>query len=112
MIFVLIFLSHSCRNASQFGTHFHIRNNFSMFSLLFIFRPGYKPSHAEKLNDRYMKNAAAEIHKLRKEKQQIKLSSMPGTGLKVTQSNSGKKTDKLKDVLVEIEKVNFSNLKF
>lgn len=64
---------------------------------------GYKPSHAEKMNDRYMKNAAAEIHKLRKEKQQIKSSSMSGTGLKVTQG--GRKTDKLKDVLVEIEKV-------
>lgn len=55
------------------------------------------------MNDRYMKNAAAEIHKLRKEKQQIKSSAMLGAGLKVTQG--GKKTDKLKDVLVEIEKV-------
>lgn len=56
------------------------------------------------MNDRYMKNAVAEIHKLRKEKQQIKSSSVSVNGIKVTQSN-GKKTDKLKDVLVEIEKV-------
>lgn len=57
------------------------------------------------MNDRYMKNAVAEIHKLRKEKQQIKSSSVVSVnGIKVTQSN-GKKTDKLKDVLVEIEKV-------
>lgn len=52
-----------------------------------------------------MKNAVAEIHKLRKEKQQIKSNSVSGTGLKVAQSTD-KKTDKLKDVLVEIEKVN------
>lgn len=66
---------------------------------------GYKPSHAEKMNDRYMKNASAEIHKLRKEKQQIKSSLVSGAAVKVAQSNSGRKTDKLKDVLVEIEKV-------
>lgn len=58
------------------------------------------------MNDKYMKNAATEIHKLRKEKQQIKSSTVSATGMKVTQSNSGRKSDKLKDVLVEIEKVN------
>lgn len=58
------------------------------------------------MNDKYMKNAAAEIHKLRKEKQQLKLNSVPGSGLKGSQSHGiGRKTDKLKDVLVEIEKV-------
>jgi len=73
------------------------------FEEIFQREHGYKPSHAEKMNDRYMKNASAEIHKLRKEKQQIKSSSVTGSGMKITQSN-GKKTDKLKDVLVEIEK--------
>ncbi|KAJ6644566.1 Protein FAM13A [Pseudolycoriella hygida] len=73
------------------------------FEEIFQREHGYKPSHAEKMNDKYMKNAAAEIHKLRKEKQQIKSSSVSATGVKVSQNN-GKKTDKLKDVLVEIEK--------
>lgn len=78
---------------------------FISLSVSFVFPIGYKPSHAEKMNDRYMKNAVAEIHKLRKEKQQIKSNSVSGSGLKVTQTNNGKKSDKLKDVLVEIEKV-------
>ncbi|KAG4066939.1 hypothetical protein HA402_007687 [Bradysia odoriphaga] len=74
------------------------------FEEIFQREHGYKPSHGEKMNDKYMKNAVAEIHKLRKEKQQLKSNSVSGSGLKVAQSNSGKKTDKLKDVLVEIEK--------
>lgn len=84
------------------------RNKISSSTVFQCFRfvsLGYKPSHGEKMNDRYMKNAVAEIHKLRKEKQQIKSNSVSGTGLKVAQSTD-KKTDKLKDVLVEIEKVN------
>ncbi len=87
--------------------------NFAPIFLTILFlSSGYKPSHAEKMNDRYMKNAAAEIHKLRKEKQQLKANAVSASGLKVTQSNNGKKADKLKDVLVEIEKVNIKFLGF
>lgn len=43
---------------------------------------GYRPSQADKQNDRYMKNAMAEMHKLRREKQLLKADPMTAMGLR------------------------------
>lgn len=70
---------------------------------------GYRPSQADKLNDRYMKNVLAEIHKLRKEKQQLK--SDPGAimGFKTIQSGTVNRVAKMTETLVDIEKVSTLN---
>lgn len=66
---------------------------------------GYRPSHSVKLNDRYMKNALAEIHKLRKDKQALKSDPMAAMGYKTTQTGSDNKVKKMLDTITEIEKV-------
>lgn len=66
---------------------------------------GYRPSHSVKLGDHYMRNAVAEIHKLRKEKQAIKTDPMASMGYKTTQTG-GNKVAKMRDTLLDIEKVN------
>lgn len=71
---------------------------------------GYRPSHSIKINDRYVKNALAEIHKLRKEKQAIKSDPMVAMGLKTIQSADEQKVNKMKETIAEIEKVNTSNI--
>lgn len=66
---------------------------------------GYRPPHSIKLNDRYIKNALAEIHKLRKEKQTIKADPMNGMGYNL--SGGENKVQKMRDTIIEIEKVIF-----
>lgn len=65
---------------------------------------GYRPSLSIKLNERYVKNALAEIHKLRKEKQALKADPMNAMGYK-TSPSSDHKVQKMKDTICEIEKV-------
>lgn len=70
---------------------------------------GYRPSQADKANDKHIKNYIAEIHKLRKEKSQIKADPITAMGYKNKFDDSlpaEKKLTKVKDTLVEIEKVN------
>lgn len=78
---------------------------------------GYRPSLSIKLNERYVKNALAEIHKLRKEKQALKADPMNAMGYKTSPSND-QKVQKMKETIGEIEKVSeknnwlFFNLRF
>lgn len=69
---------------------------------------GYRPSQADKMNDKSVKHAIGEIHKLRKEKAGIKSDPMAAMGYRTT-SDAGvpkdKKLDTLKETLHEIEKV-------
>lgn len=65
---------------------------------------GYRPSPSAKLDDHYMKNAIAEINKLRKEKQNLKADPMATLGY-ATSQNGGNKVAKMRDTLLEIEKV-------
>ena len=70
---------------------------------------GYRPSQADKTNDKHIKNYIAEIHRLRKEKSQIKADPIAAMGYKNKFDDSlpvEKKLAKVKDTLVEIEKVN------
>ena len=74
---------------------------------------GYRPSQADKTNDKHIKNYIAEIHKLRKEKSQIKADPITAMGYKNKFDDSlpaEKKLAKVKDTLVEIEKVKFFRL--
>lgn len=69
---------------------------------------GYRLSQADKTNDRSIKNYTAEIHKLKKEKSQIKSDPMAAMGYKSTLSDTAEadiKLHKMKDTLQEIEKV-------
>lgn len=67
---------------------------------------GYRASHAAKLDDHYMKNAIAEINKLRKEKQALKTDPMATLGYKTSQTG-GNKVAKMRDTLLEIERVSY-----
>lgn len=66
---------------------------------------GYRPSQADKTNDKHIKNYVAEIHKLRKEKSQIKADPITAMGYKNKFDDVEKKLSKVKESLVEIEKV-------
>lgn len=69
---------------------------------------GYRPSQADKTNDKNIKNYIAEIHKLRKEKSQIKADPITAMGYKNKFDDSlptDKKLAKVKDTLLDIEKV-------
>lgn len=72
---------------------------------------GYRPSLSIKLNERYVKNALAEIHKLRKEKQALKADPMivmagyKSSGGSTAQTANDTKVQKMKDTIAEIEKV-------
>ncbi|KRF80514.1 protein FAM13A isoform X2 [Drosophila virilis] len=81
-------------------------------------RLGYRPSQAERLNDKYMKNALAELSKLRKERHELKTDPIAALGLKVGASGCGvgvgsgiaasgqeaaKKLERMKNTLSEIE---------
>jgi hypothetical protein len=76
---------------------------------------GYRPSHADKSSDKNIKNYIAEIHKLRKEKSQVKTDPMTAMGYKNKFDDSmpvEKKMTKLKESLQDIEKVRWlSNAK-
>uniref|UniRef100_A0A1B0G3Q1 FAM13A-like domain-containing protein n=1 Tax=Glossina morsitans morsitans TaxID=37546 RepID=A0A1B0G3Q1_GLOMM len=68
-------------------------------------RMGYRPSQADRLNDKYMKNILSELSKLRKERHELKDDPMAALGLK-SQSNSQEaqqKLEKMKVTLREIE---------
>jgi hypothetical protein len=66
---------------------------------------GYRPSQADKTNDKHIKNYIAEIHKLRKEKSQIKADPMTAMGYKNKFENGETRLMKVKDTILEIEKV-------
>lgn len=72
---------------------------------------GYRPSPNVKLNDRNMKNAIAEIHKLRKDKQILKADPMAAVAFKAPQTGDGgqSKIMKMQDTIVEIGKVSETN---
>lgn len=80
------------------------------FEESFELENGYRPPHSIKLNDRYVKNALAEIHKLRKEKQTIKADPMNAMGFKTLLSGGENKVQKMRDTISEIEKVNYKIL--
>lgn len=69
---------------------------------------GYRPSQADKQNDRIVKHATVEITKLRKEKAQIKSDPIAAMGYRTT-SDAGvsqeNKLEKMKETLKEIQKV-------
>ncbi|XP_022226950.2 protein FAM13A isoform X2 [Drosophila obscura] len=77
-------------------------------------RLGYRPSQAERLNDKYMKNVLAELSKLRKERHELKTDPIAALGLKLGvgggagAGGSGcqevaKKLERMKATLAEIE---------
>lgn len=76
---------------------------------------GYRPSHADKANDKNIKNYIAEIHRMRKEKSQIKADPITAMGYKNKFDDSmpvEKKMGKIKDSLQDIENVSLFIFKF
>lgn len=85
-----------------------LKKRVTAFEENFEMENGYRPSLSIKLNERYVKNALAEIHKLRKEKQVLKADPMVVLGYKISSSQSAandNKVQKMKETIVEIEKV-------
>lgn len=74
---------------------------------------GYRPSHADKASDKNIKNYIAEIHRLRKEKSQIKSDPMTAMGYKSSHKcgDGEKKLEKIKDSLEDIENVSAINIR-
>lgn len=69
-------------------------------------KSGYKPSQADRLNDKYMKNILSELSKLRKERHELKTDPMTALGLKVNGGmDAEQKLQKMKGTLTEIEQV-------
>uniref|UniRef100_T1PLG9 FAM13A-like domain-containing protein n=2 Tax=Musca domestica TaxID=7370 RepID=T1PLG9_MUSDO len=67
-------------------------------------KSGYKPSQADRLNDKYMKNILSELSKLRKERHELKTDPMSALGLKVSGGmDAEQKLQKMKVTLREIE---------
>lgn len=69
---------------------------------------GYRPSQADKTNDKNIKNHIAEIHRLRKEKTQLKTDPMGAMGYKNKFDDSvpaDKRIVKIQDIILDIEKV-------
>lgn len=86
-----------------------LKKKISVYEEKFETNYGYRPSQADKTNDKNIKNFIAEIHKLRKEKTQIKADPIMAMGYKNKFDDSmpaEKKLSKIKDILEEIEKVN------
>lgn len=81
-----------------------LKKRVATFDENFEMENGYRPSPSIKLNERYVKNALSEIHKLRKEKQALKADPMNAMGYKTTPSNDYK-VQKMKETIAEIEKV-------
>lgn len=81
-----------------------LKKRVATFDENFEMENGYRPSPSIKLNERYVKNALAEIHKLRKEKQALKADPMNAMGYKTTPANDHK-VQKMKETIAEIEKV-------
>lgn len=82
-----------------------LKKRVQTFEETFELENGYRPPHSIKLNDRYVKNALAEIHKLRKEKQILKADPMNAMGYKTAQTDGENKVQKMKETIAEIEKV-------
>ncbi|XP_073813704.1 uncharacterized protein isoform X2 [Musca autumnalis] len=67
-------------------------------------KSGYKPSQADRLNDKYMKHILSELSKLRKERHELKTDPMSALGLKVSGGmDAAEKLQKMKVTLMEIE---------
>jgi len=85
-----------------------LKKKISVYEESFETNYGYRPSHADKSNDKNIKNYIAEVHKLRKEKSQIKSDPITAMGYKNKFDDSipvEKKMLKVKDSLQDIEKV-------
>uniref|UniRef100_A0A336MSS8 CSON006552 protein n=1 Tax=Culicoides sonorensis TaxID=179676 RepID=A0A336MSS8_CULSO len=84
-----------------------LKKKITVFEENFERENGYRPSHADKQNDRIVKHATMEIQKLRKEKAQIRSDPMAAMGYRTT-SDAGvskeNKLDKMKETLKEIQK--------
>lgn len=81
-----------------------LKKRVATFEENFEMENGYRPSLSIKLNERYVKNAVAEIHKLRKEKQALKADPMNAMGYKSSLANENK-VQKMKETISDIEKV-------
>lgn len=79
------------KRVATFEEHFEMEN-------------GYRPPQSVKLNERYVKNALTEIHKLRKEKQILKADPFNLMDAKILQANE-KKVQKMRETIGDIEKV-------
>lgn len=84
-----------------------LKKRVAAFEENFEMENGYRPSLSIKLNERYVKSALAEIHKLRKEKQILKADPMIALGYKNSHTDNDNKVQKMKDTIAEIEKVCF-----
>lgn len=75
-------------------------------------RFGYKPSHADKMNDKNIRQLYGELNQVRKEQKQLKEDSSSISGFEgcSTPEPVVRVAVKLQDTLVEIEKVRFSML--
>lgn len=85
-----------------------LKKKISAYEETFETNYGYRPSQADKTSDKNIKNYIAEIHKLRKEKTQIKADPITAMGYKNKFDDSmplEKKLTKIKDTLGDIEKV-------
>lgn len=85
-----------------------LKKKISTYEESFETNYGYRPSHADKSSDKNIKNYIAEIHKLRKEKSQIKADPIAAMGYKNKFDDSipvEKKMSKVKESLQDIEKV-------
>lgn len=86
-----------------------LKRKVTVYEETFEVNYGYRPSQADKTSDKHIKSYIAEIHRLRKEKSQIKADPISAMGYKNKFDDSlpsEKKLVKVKDTLVEIEKVN------
>lgn len=82
-----------------------LKRRAASFEDAFELEHGFRPSQADKQNDRFIKNVLSEIHKLRKEKQQLKSDPMAAMGFRVIDAGTASRLVKIKDTVVEIEKV-------
>lgn len=92
-----------------------LKKKISAYEESFETNYGYRPSHADKSSDKNIKNYIAEIHKLRKEKSQIKADPMTAMGYKNKFDDSisvEKKMSKIKESLHDIEKVRLSKFRY
>lgn len=94
-------LKHICKRLST------LKKRVAAFEESFELENGYRPSHSIKINDRFVKNAVAEMHKLRKEKQVLKADPMVALCLKPGSLTDGHKVLQMKETICEIEQVGF-----
>lgn len=87
-----------------------LKKRMAAFEENFELENGYRPSHSIKMSDRIMKNAMAEIHKLRKEKQALKADPMIALGLKTISADDEQKLMQMRETIADIEKVSVSQL--